>query len=121
MTALIAARSGRLWLRLRNHALTAATASANANDIAIRRCPLIGIAHGLCHDRTDPCGRSSRLAAPHAMDRRPGTMAANSGCPAFGESHEVADSESAERPADDGGDEMEAFVAFDESSRFILS
>jgi len=50
-----------------------------------------------------------------------GTTAADSGSPAFGESHELADSKSAERPADVGRDEMEAFVAFDESSTFVLS
>jgi hypothetical protein len=64
-------------------------------------------------------GRDQRPSSWHI----PGytLLSADSGCSALRESHEVADSESAERPSDDGRDEMEAFVAFDESSTFVLS
>jgi len=65
--------------------------------------------------------RCPRLAAPAHATGSPDTLSAASGCSAFGESHKVADSERAERPADDGRDEMEGFVAFDESSLFVLS
>jgi hypothetical protein len=71
-------------------------------------------------DAPKPDARGLLRATTHAMDRV-AERAADSGCPAFGESHKAADSERAERPADDGRDEMEGFVAFDESSLFILS